>query len=104
MRKNRFVTFSILAAASSALLLNSAFAGDPQLSSWFTKLQGRYASLYETVAKEGTRDSVTIWSHGQGYQLRPAYAGVYEIVHTATDVYVLSSGCLLYTSPSPRDA
>ncbi len=81
---------SLLAAACLALVAQpSAVLGDPQLSSWFTEYSGRYASLYPD--KYAT-EPVTTWSHGQGNQLQPAYAGVTDIRYDANWIYITSSG------------
>lgn len=67
---------------------------DPILSSWFTEHSGQYARIYETAADELALNPVTTWSHpnnGSGQAL-PTYAGVHEIAHTNTDVYIRTSG------------
>ena len=67
---------------------------DPILSSWFTEHSGQYARIYETAADELLLNPVTTWSHpnnGSGQAL-PTYAGVHEIAHTDTDVYIRTSG------------
>ena len=80
----------------TALLLcfSIHLSADPLLSSWQTQDSGQYARIYETLADQNALNAVTIWSHpnnGTG-QAMPTYAGVHEVAHTATDVYIRSTG------------
>ena len=75
-----------------SLLLTAAAVADPLITSWRTDFSGRYARIVETTADEGALNSVTTWSHGQGTQAQPTYAGVSEVTATTTDVYVRASG------------
>lgn len=86
----------VLALTLLASVANSA-ANEPLLTSWFTELSGRHARIFETADQETAGNAVTIWSHGQGSQLKPAFAGIYEVTYTANDVYVRSSGLAFYT-------
>ncbi len=63
----------------------------PLISSWFTDLTGRYARIYPDNEALANQAPVTTWSRGQGTQADPVYAGITEISHTETDVYIRTS-------------
>ncbi len=76
------------------LVATTGVHADPLLSSWYTEKSGEYARIYEDLAAEnaGPRAAVTTWNRNQGNQSQPTYGGVHEISHTATDVYVRTTG------------
>lgn len=67
-------------------------AEDARLSSWITEPSGVYARVYETLAAESARESVTTWSRGQGVQSLPTYAGVSQVAYSEDFVYIRASG------------
>ncbi|MFT6179912.1 MAG: arylsulfatase A-like enzyme [Akkermansiaceae bacterium] len=77
-------------------LFSSALQATPLISSWFTDLSGRYARIYEDNDAMAAEASVTTWSRGQGTQDAPVYAGITEISHTTTDVYIRTSNLGLH--------
>lgn len=62
------------------------------LNSWHIEGGGIYARIYETLADETARNSVTTWSRGQGTQSLPTYGGINEISYNDNNVYVRSTG------------
>ncbi len=83
----RTLIFALLAALTPA-------HADPQLTSWFTANSGKYARIYQSTANEttGITASLTTWSRGTGTQTNPAYADINEINHSASWVYIRSTG------------
>ena len=79
---------------TSALLLGlTHFAlAEPLLDSWHIGSVGTYARIFETAADESAGNSVTTWSRGAGIQALPTYAGIHEVSHDATSVYVRTTG------------
>jgi arylsulfatase A-like enzyme len=65
---------------------------EPLLDSWHTSASGRYARIFETAADESAGNSVTTWSRGQGIQAQPTYAGIHEVSHDDTSVYLRTTG------------
>ncbi len=81
------------ALALGALVLTAkVFAADPQLDSWLTTYSGQHARVYLTDANKNAGTSATTWSRGSLNQSLPAYSGVSEIYHSASWVYLRSSG------------
>jgi hypothetical protein len=78
------------------VMASGALAADPYVDSWFTQNSGKYARIYQTVADETAGSTVTTWSHGQGTQSLPVYAGVREISSSSNWVYIRSSGLASY--------
>ena len=64
---------------------------NPLLSSWFTAPSGQYARIYEDNDAVANQTPVTTWNRGLGVQVDPVYAGITEISHTTTDVYIRTS-------------
>lgn len=81
-------TRPLLLLLASASLLQA----DPQLSSWFTADSGQYARLYQSTAAETAGTTSTTWSRGTGVQSSPTYAGVSEVVYSASWVYIRATG------------
>ena len=82
-----------LCSAALALALSATAAhADPQLSSWFTDDSGQYARLYQSTAAETAGTVSKTWSRGTGVQSNPTYAGVSEIVYSASWVYIRTTG------------
>ena len=81
------------AALALALFATAAHA-DPQLTSWFTGDSGQYARIYQSTAAEtaGPASASKTWSRGTGVQSTPTYAGVSEIVYSASWVYFRTTG------------
>src|SRR5882757_8096284 len=76
-----------------ALALSTAAAhADPQLSSWFTADSGQYARIYQSTAAETAGTVSKTWSRGTGVQTTATYAGVSEIVYSASWVYIRTTG------------
>ena len=65
---------------------------EPILTSWFTEQSGMYARIYETLEDQNAQNAVTTWNRGAGVQTLPTYAGVHEISHTATNVFIRTTG------------
>ncbi len=65
---------------------------DPLLDSWLTSTSGQYARIFPTIEDETAGNSVTTWNRGQGVQNLPTYAGVHEISHDATNIYIRTTG------------
>ena len=84
----RFLLFLLLSTAT--------LHASPLISSWFTDLSGRYARIYEDNEAMAAQAPVTTWSRGRGTQADPVYAGITEISHTATDVYLRTSNLGLH--------
>lgn len=78
----------LLLLLASAPLLHA----DPQLSSWYTADSGQYARIYQTAAAETAGTKSTTWSRGTGVQSNPTYATVSEILHSASWVYIRTTG------------
>lgn len=81
---------TLLALAFSTAALHA----DPQLTSWFTSDSGQYARIYQSTAAEtaGIGSVSKTWSRGSGTQTSPTYAGVSEIVYSASWVYIRTTG------------
>ena len=73
------------------LLSSLSLGASPLINSWFTELSGRYARIYPDNAAQAAQTPATTWSHGQGIQDEPVYAGITEISSTPTDVYIRTS-------------
>lgn len=86
------VRFAFSAAALAALLSKPSRAADPQLDSWLLPASRGYARIYESDAAKSAGTAVTTWSRAQGVQAVPSYAGVMQISHSASWVYLRSSG------------
>lgn len=67
-------------------------SAEPQLTSWYTSQSGKYARIFTSKENEIASLTSTTWSRGRGNQSSPAYAGVHEIHHDASWVYVRTSG------------
>ena len=65
---------------------------EPQLTTWYTSQSGKYARIFTSKENEIASLTSTTWSRGQGNQSSPAYAGVHEIHHDASWVYIRTSG------------
>lgn len=78
------------------LFFSTALHATPLISSWFTDLSGRYARIYPDNDAMATQVPVTTWNRGAGVQNDPAYAGITEISHTTTDVYIRTSNLGLH--------
>lgn len=77
----------------SLLLLAAATVhADPQLSSWYITDSGQYARLYQDSSAESAGTKSTTWSRGSGTQSSPTYAGVSEILYSASWVYIRTTG------------
>jgi hypothetical protein len=90
----------LLPAAALAFAAVSASAQsvtDARITSWYATPSARYARLYETDAAKNSGTSVTTWSHGQGTQNTPSYAGVMQVSYSASWVYLRSSGLGYHT-------
>ncbi|MFN0077962.1 MAG: multicopper oxidase domain-containing protein [Prosthecobacter sp.] len=70
----------------------SAAHADPQLTSWFTANSGKYARIFQSTANETAGTTSTTWSRGTGTQTNPTYADVNEINHSASWVYIRTTG------------
>ena len=81
-----------LAFALSAVLLSGSLSADPLLTSWFTADSGQYARIFQSTANETAGTTSATWSRGSGVQSNPTYAGVHEIVHSASWVYIRTTG------------
>lgn len=79
-------------AAGLLSLLTLSGAAEPRLINWITEESGAYARLYETLADESARTSVTTWNRGQGVQTQPTYAGVSQVAYSDDYVYVRATG------------
>lgn len=81
---------------STTLLLAILSAGsalaDPKLTSWLTDDSGQYARIYESAAAETAGTTSITWSRGTGTQGSPTYAGISKIVHSASWVYIRTTG------------
>lgn len=77
-----------------SLLLLAAITvhADPQLSSWYTTDSGQYARLYQDTSAESAGTKSITWSRGSGTQSSPTYAGVSEILYSASWVYIRTTG------------
>ena len=73
-------------------LFSTAAHADPQLTSWFTADSGQYARIYQSTAAETAGTVSKTWSRGSGVQTSPTYAGVSEIVYSASWVYIRTTG------------
>ena len=80
------------AFATAALLMSGSLSADPLLTSWFTTDSGQYARIFQSTANETAGTTSTTWSRGTGVQTNPTYAGVSEIVHSASWVYIRTTG------------
>ena len=67
-------------------------SAEPQLTSWYTSQSGKYARIFTSKENEIASLTSTTWSRGRGNQSSPAYAGVHEIHHDASWVYIRTSG------------
>ena len=87
-------TLSLLALIGSLAVAGQPgfISAEPQLTSWFTELSGRYARIYETNEDQDAKRSVTTWNRGAGVQALPTYAGVHEISYNANSIFIRSSG------------
>ena len=73
-------------------LLSLHGSAEPQLTSWYTSQSGKYARIFTSKENEAASLTSTTWSRGRGNQSSPAYAGVHEIHHDASWVYIRTSG------------
>jgi YHYH protein len=86
---------TVFIATGSATILSMAlkgFAGDPQLTSWFTVNSGKAARIYRTDADRAAGQSVTTWSNGRQTQAQPAFSGVQQILVSSNWIYIRSTG------------
>ena len=67
-------------------------SAEPQLTSWYTSQSGKYARIFTSKENEIASLTSVTWSRGRGSQSSPTYAGVHEIHHDASWVYVRTSG------------
>ena len=67
-------------------------SAEPQLTSWYTSQSGKYARIFTSKENEIASLTSATWSRGRGSQSSPTYAGVHEIHHDASWVYVRTSG------------
>jgi YHYH protein len=81
-----------LAILLSFLAFTGSLSADPALSSWFTQNSTQYARVYKSRADEMAQLASTTWSQGAGVQTVPVYADINAVAHSATYVYVLTSG------------
>ncbi len=79
-------------ALLASLALAAIAHADPQLTSWYTADSGQYARLYQSTAAETAGTVSKTWSRGMGVQSNPTYAGVSEIVYSASWVYIRTTG------------
>ena len=63
---------------------------EPQLTSWITDKTGSYARIFTSKENEAGLTSTT-WSR-IGVQNSPTYAGIHEIHHDDSWVYIKTSG------------
>ena len=82
----------LTAFAAAAFLMSGSLSADPLLTSWFTTDSGQYARIFQSTANETAGTTSTTWSRGTGVQTNPTYAGVSEIVHSASWVYIRTTG------------
>ena len=82
----------LTAFAAAAFLMSGSLSADPLLTSWFTTDSGQYARIFQSTANETAGTTFTTWSRGTGVQTNPTYAGVSEIVHSASWVYIRTTG------------
>ena len=78
--------------ALTAIAFAATAHADPQLTSWYTADSGQYARIYQSTAAETAHTASTTWSRGSGTQTNPTYAGVSEIVYSASWVYIRTTG------------
>ena len=83
---------TLCSAALALAFFTTAAHADPQLSSWSTPDSGQYARLYQSTAAETAGTVSKTWSRGTGVQTNPTYAGVSEIVYSASWVYIRTTG------------
>ena len=81
----------LLPVALLASLCLTAVA-EPQLSSWYTGQSGKYARIFTSKENEAAGITSTTWSRGQGNQTSPTYAGVHEVHHDTSWIYIRTSG------------
>ena len=67
-------------------------SAEPQLTSWYTSQSGKYARIFTSKENEIASLTSATWSRGRGSQSSPTYAGVHEIHHDSSWVYVRTSG------------
>jgi YHYH protein len=84
----RILLFSLLIALTSK--------ADSQLSSWLTTWSGNYARVYLTDADVAANTTSTTWSRNTMNQALPTYAGVSEVSHSASYVYIRTTGLAPY--------
>ncbi len=84
-------------AVATLTVIAADETGDALVSSWFTKLTGRYARIYETDASRLSNESVTTWGNGNQDQDMPAYAGLQEIFSSDNWVYIRTTGLGMHT-------
>ena len=82
----------LTAFAAAAFLMSGSLSADPLLTSWFTTDSGQYARIFQSTANETAGTTSATWSRGTGVQTNPTYAGVSEIVHSASWVYIRTTG------------
>ena len=64
---------------------------EPQLTSWITDKTGSYARIFTSKENEAAGLTSTTWSR-IGVQNSPTYAGIHEIHHDDSWVYIKTSG------------
>ena len=73
-------------------LLSLHSSAEPQITSWYTSQSGKYARIFTSKENEAASLTSTTWSRGRGNQSSPTYAGVHEIHHDDSWVYIRTSG------------
>ena len=75
-------------------LLNfpATLRADPQLTSWFTTYNGRYARIFTNSTMQASGTSLLTWSNGSQTQSEPAYSGIQEVDYSADWIYLRSTG------------
>jgi len=92
----RFLTLSLTLFLLLGTLCHQAFA-EPQLTSWYTEKSGKYARIYTSKENEAAGITSTTWSRNQTAQNAPTYAGVHEIHHDTSWIYIRTTGLGFHT-------
>ena len=76
------------------VLLNfpSTLYADPQLTSWFTTYNGRYARVFTNSTMQANGTALLTWSNSSMSQSLPAYSGIQEVDYSADWIYIRSTG------------
>lgn len=89
MKTKTYLTALVLALSA---LGTAGLRADPQITSWFTAYNGRYARVYTNSTMQADGNALLTWSNSSMSQTLPAYSGIQEIDFSADWIYLRSTG------------